>query len=66
VLAARSACVAALASGSLGITNPNEMYVAMLKGRTVEDAMMQHYGLMQEYHKKYLSDAANNLRSAHR
>jgi uncharacterized protein involved in exopolysaccharide biosynthesis len=29
----------------------------MLKSRTVEDAMIQHFGLMQEYRKKYLSDA---------
>ena len=29
----------------------------MLKSRTVEDAMVQHFGLMQEYHKRYLSDA---------
>lgn len=49
--------MAALAGGSLGLKNPNDMYVAMLKSRTVEDAMVQHYGLMQEYHAKYLSDA---------
>jgi uncharacterized protein involved in exopolysaccharide biosynthesis len=33
------------------------MIVGMLKSRTVEDAMVQHFGLMQEYRKKYLSDA---------
>ncbi len=49
--------MAALAGGSLGLKNPNDMYVAMLKSNTVEDAMIQHYGLMQEYKKKYLSDA---------
>jgi len=49
--------MAALAGGSLGLKNPNDMYVAMLKSRTVEDAMVQHYGLMQEYHARYLSDA---------
>lgn len=48
--------MAALAGGSLGLKNPNDMYVAMLKSRTVEDAMIQRYGLMQEYEKKYLSD----------
>ncbi|MGD0631493.1 MAG: Wzz/FepE/Etk N-terminal domain-containing protein, partial [Terracidiphilus sp.] len=30
--------VAALAGGSLGLKNPNDMYVAMLQSRTVEDA----------------------------
>ena len=49
--------MAALAGGSLGLKNPNDMYVAMFKSRTVEDAMVQRYGLMKEYHAKYLSDA---------
>jgi tyrosine-protein kinase Etk/Wzc len=49
--------VAALAGGSLGLKNPNDRYVAMLQSRTVEDAMVQRYGLMQEYHTRYLSDA---------
>ena len=48
--------MAALAGGSL-LKNPNDMYVAMFKSRTVEDAMVQHFGLMQEYHAKFSSDA---------
>lgn len=43
--------------GSSLLKNPNDMYVAMLKSRTVEDAMVNRFGLMQEYHKSYLSDA---------
>ena len=43
--------------GSSLLKNPNDMYVAMLKSRTVEDAMVQHFGLMGEYHERYLSDA---------
>ena len=49
--------MAALAGGSLGLKNPSDMYVAMFKSRTVEDAMVQHFGLMQEYHAKFPSDA---------
>jgi uncharacterized protein involved in exopolysaccharide biosynthesis len=49
--------MAALAGGSLGLKNPNDMFVAMFKSRTVEDAMVQHFGLMQEYHAKYPTDA---------
>ncbi len=49
--------MAALATGSLGLKNPNDMFVGMLKSRTVEDAMVQHFGLMQQYHMRYLSDA---------
>jgi uncharacterized protein involved in exopolysaccharide biosynthesis len=53
--------MAALAGGSLGLKNPNDMYVAMLKSRTVEDAMVRRYGLMQEYRKRYLSDAVKEF-----
>jgi uncharacterized protein involved in exopolysaccharide biosynthesis len=49
--------MAALAGTGLGIKNPNDMYVAMLKSRIVEDAMVEKFGLMQEYDAKYLSDA---------
>ena len=50
--------MAALAGGGSGLLkNPNDMYVAMFRSHTVEDAMVDHFGLMQEYHKRYLSDA---------
>lgn len=49
--------MAQLAGSSLGIKNPNDMYVAMLKSRTVEGGMVQRFGLMQEYHERYPSDA---------
>src|SRR6185437_10155424 len=51
--------VAALAGGAAEglLKNPNDMFVSMLKSRTVEDAMVNRYGMMQEYRKKYLSDA---------
>jgi tyrosine-protein kinase Etk/Wzc len=39
----------ALAGGSLGLKSPNDTIVAMFKSRTVEDAMIQRFGLMQEY-----------------
>lgn len=51
--------VAGLVSGGGGslLRNPNDIYVGMLRSQTVEDAMIEHFGLMQEYHTKYLSDA---------
>jgi uncharacterized protein involved in exopolysaccharide biosynthesis len=55
--------MAALAGGSLGLKNPNDMFVGMLKSRTVEDAMIQRFGLMQEYHQKYFSDARKEFES---
>jgi uncharacterized protein involved in exopolysaccharide biosynthesis len=49
--------MAALAGGSLGLKNPNDMFVAMLRSRTVEDSIIQRFNLMQEYNERYLSDA---------
>jgi tyrosine-protein kinase Etk/Wzc len=49
--------MAAIAGGSLGVKSPNEIFVAMLKSRTVEEATIEHFGLMKEYHQRYLSDA---------
>jgi tyrosine-protein kinase Etk/Wzc len=49
--------IAALTGGSFGFRSPNEMYVSMLKSRVVEDAMVQHFGLMEEYGKDYPTDA---------
>ena len=34
---------ASLAGGSLGLKNPNDLQVAMLKSRTVEDAMLDRF-----------------------
>ena len=48
--------MAALAGG-LGLRNPNDTFVGMLTSRTVEDAVVQHFGLMQVYHARYLSSA---------
>ena len=47
----------ALASGSLGLKNPADMYVSLLMSRTVEDGMIKRFGLMQEYHAKRMSVA---------
>lgn len=49
--------LAQMAGGSALLKNPNDMYVAMLKSRTVEDAMVRDFSLMQEYDEKYPSDA---------
>jgi tyrosine-protein kinase Etk/Wzc len=53
--------LAALAGASLGLKNPTDMYVSLLKSRTVADAMIRRFGLMQEYHTKKLSDARKQL-----
>ena len=49
--------MSSLASSSLGLKNVNDMYVAMIRSRVVEDAVIQRFGLMKEYRAKYASDA---------
>jgi uncharacterized protein involved in exopolysaccharide biosynthesis len=49
--------MAALAGSSLGLKNPNDMYVGMLKSQTVEDAMVKKFDLMHEYRARYMSSA---------
>jgi uncharacterized protein involved in exopolysaccharide biosynthesis len=47
----------AIAGSSMGLKSPGDMYVAMFRSRTVEDAMIQRFGLMTEYHQKFMSGA---------
>jgi uncharacterized protein involved in exopolysaccharide biosynthesis len=53
--------LASLAGGGLGLKNPADMYVSLLTSRTVEDAMIQRFGLMQEYRQKRMSDTRKQL-----
>jgi tyrosine-protein kinase Etk/Wzc len=49
--------LAALAGAGLGVKNPIDMYVAMLRSRTVEDAMIKRFNLITVYQTKKLSEA---------
>ena len=53
--------VASLAGGSLGLKNPNDLQVAMLKSRTVEDAMLDRFHLVELFEVKQRSDARKKL-----
>ena len=46
-----------------GLKGPNDMYISMLRSRVVEDAMVQRFGLMKEYHTGLLSDASAALQN---
>jgi len=52
-----------LAGSGLGLKSQNEMFVAMLKSRTVEDSMVERFGLTSEYRKRYVSDARKAFES---
>lgn len=49
--------LAALAGSGLGLKDSNSRFVGMFRSRIVEDPIIRQFGLMKEYHKKYLSDA---------
>jgi uncharacterized protein involved in exopolysaccharide biosynthesis len=51
----------AAAGGGLGIKNPNDQQIALLKSRTVEDAMVDRFHLRELYHRKYLSTARKSF-----
>ncbi len=57
-LAGQLGGIAALAGSTFRLNSgPNDAIVGMLRSRTVEDAMVQRFGLMQEYKARYPSDA---------
>ncbi len=54
--------VASLAGGGvLGLKNPNDLQVALLKSRTVEDAMIDRFHLMELFHEKLKSVARKDF-----
>jgi uncharacterized protein involved in exopolysaccharide biosynthesis len=54
---AQFGALAAVAGGAAGLKNPNDLYVGMLKSRTVADSMIQRFDLMK-YYKSSLTSAA--------
>jgi uncharacterized protein involved in exopolysaccharide biosynthesis len=58
-LASQLGGLAALAGGSFSSRGSGDLYVTLFKSRVVGDAMVQHFGLMQEYHTGRLSEASS-------
>jgi tyrosine-protein kinase Etk/Wzc len=55
--------LASLGGGSLGLKNPNDLQVALLKSQTVEDAMVDRFHLMNLFDVKRRSQARKKLES---
>src|SRR6266581_3946048 len=54
--------LAGLAGGAVpGLKNPNDLYVGMLKSRTVADNIIRRFDLNQLYDKKYQSETRKRL-----
>lgn len=55
--------LAGAAGSSLGIKNPNDLYVGMLKSRTVADNLINHFKLKELYKKDTLVETYKTLDS---
>jgi tyrosine-protein kinase Etk/Wzc len=51
-------------SGTLGLKNPADMYVSLLKSRSVEDAMIERFDLMNRYKQKHMNDTRKAVEKA--
>ena len=56
--------LAAVAGKDLGLKNPNDIYIGMLKSRTVEDALIGEFALSGVYREKKISDTRKELEKA--
>jgi tyrosine-protein kinase Etk/Wzc len=54
----------AVAGKDLGLKNPNDIYIGMLKSRVVNDALIKKFDLMKVYRDKQLSHARKDLQDA--
>jgi len=50
-----------LAGAAGGIKNPSDQYIAFLKSRSVQDALIDRFKLMERYENKYREDARKTL-----
>jgi tyrosine-protein kinase Etk/Wzc len=53
--------MAALAQKDLGLKNPNDIYVGMLRSRTAEDALIGRFDLLRVYGVRRMSDGRRKL-----
>jgi tyrosine-protein kinase Etk/Wzc len=53
--------LAGLAGGSMGIKNPTDIYLAMLKSRTLMEKIANRFGLQPLYEEKTLTDTLKEL-----
>ena len=50
-----------MAGGAVGVKTQGELFVAMMKSRTVLDRIVDRFGLMKLYERKYREEARNTL-----
>ena len=55
--------LAGLAGKDIGLKNPSDLYVGIIKSRSIADAIIQQFDLQSYYHKKHLADTRKYLES---
>lgn len=55
-----------LAGAAAGLKNPNDQFVAFLKSRAVEDALIERFKLMERYEEEFKQDARKTLENSSR
>ena len=60
-LAAQLGSLAGIVGGAAGLKNPTDQYAALLKSRSVHDAIVQRFKLKELYEASYLEDARKGL-----
>lgn len=58
---AQLGALAGAAGAASGIKNPADMYVGLIKSRTIADRMVDRFKLMDVYEEEYREDARKNL-----
>lgn len=53
--------LAGMAGGSLGIKNPNDLYVAMLKSRSIMEKIAKRFDLQKVYEQETMTDTLTEL-----
>lgn len=56
--------LAGMAGGALGVKNPSDLYLGMLKSHTVADTLIQRFKLMELYKAKTMTSARASLEAA--
>jgi tyrosine-protein kinase Etk/Wzc len=56
--------MAAMAQKDLGLKNPNDIYIGMLRSRSTADALIRRFDLLRVYRDHKLSDAREDLEKA--
>ncbi|WP_449258345.1 GumC family protein [Chlorobium limicola] len=61
MLASQLGALSGMAGSSLGLKNPNDLYVGMLKSRTVSDNLIRRFQLQKVYKEKTITETRKQL-----